>query len=188
MFLASWAAFALGGSNIIRALGGTLPAVVLALAICGPALLFAIAVMAARRAYRTWGPIIGMFSFAASWTALDFLQSFNAAGGAGSTPAVAEVGAPLLIQSASLVGFAGITFLLAAFGAGIAASLAARRQMPAMIAIVLFAANAGFGYLRISDPPAGTLPVALVASDDAVGNIRRPDKDATFRAIDAYAN
>jgi apolipoprotein N-acyltransferase len=97
-----------------------------------------------------------MFSFAASWTALDFLQSFNSAGGTVSTPAAAEVGAPLLIQSASLVGFAGVTFLLAAFSADVAASLTAHKPMPAIIAAVLFAANAGFGYLRMSEPPTGT--------------------------------
>jgi apolipoprotein N-acyltransferase len=188
VFLLSWAACALGGSNIIRAYGGTLPVFVLALGICGPALLFAIAVMTARRAYRALGPVIGMFSFAASWTALDFLLSFNSAGGTVSTPAAAEVGAPLLIQSASLVGFVGITFLLAAFSAGVAVSLAARKPMPAIIALVLFTANAGFGYLRIFEPPTGTLPVALIESDDTVGKIFVMDKDATFKAIDTYAD
>jgi len=188
VFLLSWAAYALGGSNIIRAYGGTLPVFVLALAVFGPALLFAMAVMAARRAYRAFGPFIGMLGFATSWTALDFLQSFNSAGGSGSTPAAAEVGAPFLIQSASLVGFVGITFLLAAFSAGVAASLAARKPTTAIIAVVLFAANAGFGYVRTSEPPTGTLPVALVESDDAVGKTRATDKDAAFKAIDAYAD
>jgi apolipoprotein N-acyltransferase len=144
--------------------------------------------MAARRAYRAFGPIIGMLSFATSWTALDFLQSFNSAGGSTSTPAAAEVGAPLLIQSASLVGFVGITFLIGAISAGVAAGLAARKPMPAIIAVVLFAANAGFGYLRSSQPPTGTLSVALIESDDAVGKARATDKDAAFKAIDAYAD
>ena len=188
VFLFSWAAYALGGSNIIRAYGGILPVFVLALGIFGPALLFAVAVMAARRAYRAFGPFIGMLSFAASWTALDFLQSFNSAGGSASTPAAAEVGAPLLIQSASLVGFVGITFLIGAISAGVAAGLAARKSMPAIIAVVLFATNAGFGYLRSSEPPTGTLSVALIESDGAVGNARATDKDAAFKAIDAYAD
>ena len=188
VFLLSWAACALGGSNVIRAYGGVLPAFVLVLAILGPALLFAMAVMAARRAYRAWGPVIGMLGFAASWTAFDFLMSFNSAGGTVSTPAAAEVGAPLLIQSASLVGFVGITFLLAAFSAGVAASLTARKPMPAIIAVVLFATNAGFGYLRMSQPPAGTLPVALIESDDTVGKIVATDKEATFKAIGSYTD
>lgn len=188
VFLLSWVAYALGGSNIIRAYGGILPVFVLALGIFGPALLFAVAVMGARRAYRAFGPFIGMLGFATSWTALDFLQSFNSAGGSGSTPAAAEVGAPLLIQSASLVGFVGITFLIGAISAGVAASLAARKPMPAIIAVVLFAANAAFGYLRSSEPPTGTLSVALIESDAAVGKVRATDKDAAFKAIDAYAD
>jgi apolipoprotein N-acyltransferase len=188
VFLLSWAAAALGGSNIIRAYGGTLPVFVLALGIAAPALIFAVAVMAARRAYRAFGPVVGMLAFAASWVALDFLQSFNSGGGSVSTPAAAEVGAPLLIQSASLVGFPGVTFLLGVFSAGIAASLAARKPMPAVIAVALFAANAGFGYVRTSQPPTGTLSVALIESDDTVGKFAAPDKDATFKAIDAYAD
>jgi apolipoprotein N-acyltransferase len=188
VFLLSWAAGALGGSSIIRAYGGTLPVLVLVPGIGAPALLFAMAVMAARRAYRAFGPVVAMFGFAATWTALDFLQSFNSGGGNVSTPAAAEVGAPLLIQSASLLGFAGITFLLGAFSAGIAASLAARKSLPAIIAVALFAANAGFGYLRMSQPPAGTLSVALIESDDAVGKFIAADKGATFKAIDAYAD
>jgi apolipoprotein N-acyltransferase len=188
VFLLSWAAAALGGSNIIRAYGGTPPPLVLVPAIGAPALIFAVAVMAARRAYHAFGPVIGMFGFAAAWTALDFLQSFNSSGGNVSTPAAAEVGAPLLIQSASLVGFAGITFLLGACSAGIAASLVARKPTPVVIAAALFAANAGFGYLRVSQPPAGTLPVALIESNDAIGKIATADKDVTFKAIDAYAD
>ena len=187
VFLLSWAACALGATNILRAYGGILPAFVLVLGIAGPALLFAAAVMMARRAYRAFGPLVGMLAFAASWAALDFLQSFDSAGGAIATPAGAEVGAPILMQSASLVGFAGVTFLLGAFSAGIAASLAARKPMPALVAVALFAANAGFGYLRMAQPPSGTLAVALIESDDAVGKMIAVDKDATFKAIDGYA-
>ena len=128
VLLLAWGACALGATNIIRAYGGILPAFVLALGIAGPALLFAIAVMVARRAYLAFGPVVGMLAFAASWAALDFLQSFDSAGGAIATPAGAEVGAPILMQSAALVGFTGITFILGAFSAGIAASLAARRK------------------------------------------------------------
>jgi len=188
VLLLAWGACALGATNIIRAYGGILPAFVLALGIAGPALLFAIAVMVARRAYLAFGPVVGMLAFAASWAALDFLQSFDSAGGAIATPAGAEVGAPILMQSAALVGFTGITFILGAFSAGIAASLAARKPMPTVVAVALFAANVGFGYLRMAQPPAGTVSVALIDSDDAVGKIVATDKDATFRAIDAYAD
>ena len=187
VFLLSCAAAALGGSNIVRAYGGTLPVFVLVLGIAGPALLFACAVMVGRRGFRAFGPLAGMFGFAVNWAALDFLQSFGSAGGAIATPASAEVGAPVLIQGASLIGFVGITFLLGAFSAGIAASLATRKPAPAIVAVALFAANAGFGYLHMSEPSTGTLRVALIESDDTVGKFFAADKDAAFKAIDSYA-
>jgi len=54
VFLLSWAA--LGGSNIVRAYGATLPVFVLALGICGPALLFAVAVMPHVEPIAHWDP------------------------------------------------------------------------------------------------------------------------------------
>ena len=40
----------------------------------------------------------------------------------------------------------------------------------------------------MSEPPTGTLSVALIESNDTVGKIVTTDKDATFKAIDAYAD
>jgi apolipoprotein N-acyltransferase len=104
-----------------------------------------------------------------------------------STPAAAQVGAPMLMQSASLVGFLGVTFLMGVVAAGLAATLRTRDPVPAGIAVALFAVNAGFGYWRMSEPPESTLHVALIESDDTVGKTQSDNKDATFKAIDAYA-
>jgi apolipoprotein N-acyltransferase len=127
-----------------------------------------------------------MFAFAALWTAFDFISAFSKAGGAVATPAAAEVGAPMLMQTASLVGFLGITFLLGLFAAGIAASLRTRSAIPATIAVALFCANAAFGDLRMSAPSSGTLRVALIESDNTVGKTRAEDRAAAFHAVDAY--
>jgi apolipoprotein N-acyltransferase len=186
VFVASWAAMAFGSSSVLRAYGGSLPAFVLVLIIGTPSLLFAASVMGARRVRRALGPVPAMFTFAALWTAFDFLASFNKGGGSVGTPAAAEVGMPMLIQTASLVGFLGITFLLGIVSAGIAASLRTRAPLPAGIAIVLLAANAAYGNWRMSVPPSGTVHVALVESDDAVGEFRKDDRAATLKAIDAY--
>jgi apolipoprotein N-acyltransferase len=186
-FFAAWAAYGLGGASILRAYAGAMPAPVLVLAIAGPALLFALATIGARQAQRAFGPYAAMLAFAALWTGLDFLSSFNHSGGAVATPAAAEMSAPMLIQTASLVGFMGITFLLGFVSAGIALSLRTRNPLPAGIAVALFCANAAYGYLRTSAPPSGSIHVALIDSDDAVGAIRQDDKAATFKAIDAYA-
>jgi apolipoprotein N-acyltransferase len=185
--LAAFLAYALGETSILRAYGGVMPVPVLFIAIGGPALCFVLAVSGARRIQRRFGDIAGMFGFAALWAAVDFLSSFSNAGGAVATPAAAEVGAPMLIQSASLVGFIGITFLLGLVSAGLALTLRKRTALPAVIAIAVFALNAGFGYWRMSQPAEETMHVALIDSDSVTGGVRKEDKAATMKAIDAYA-
>jgi apolipoprotein N-acyltransferase len=186
-FLAGFAAFALGGCSILRAYGGSLPTAVLVLAICGPALAFAVSVIVAQRVRRAVGPVAAMFAFAAVWTAFDFLSSFSRAGGSVATPAASQVGAPLFIQGASLFGFLVITFLLGLAAAGIAVSLRTRNPVPVLIAAALFAANAGYGYWRMSAPPERTMRVALIDSNNTFGPTQRYNRAKVFADIDAYA-
>ena len=124
IFFASFAALALGLLNLLLAYGGLLPVPVLILAIGAPSLTFAVSVVAARRVHSRLGDVPAMFAFAALWTMFDLFASFSAAGGSVSTPAAAEVGAPMLMQSASLVGFLGVTFLMGVVAAGPRADLA----------------------------------------------------------------
>jgi apolipoprotein N-acyltransferase len=187
VFCTAWAAYALGECSLLRAYAGVLPEFVLVLSIGGPALLFAASVIGARRVQRVIGAIPALFAFAALWAGLDFLSAFNRSGGAIATPAAAAVGLPLLIQTASLAGFAGITFLIGAVSAGLALGLRTRRIAPAAIAVALFALNAGYGAWRMSKPPSAQLRVALVESNDSVGRVQRLDRAAALKAIDAYA-
>lgn len=188
VFLAAWLAYALGSSSMLRAYGGTLPALVMAEALLGPSLLFAGAVMAGRRLYRTHGPFAGMLAFACVFCALDFLVGFNQGGGAAQSPALSLVGAPALMQLAAFFGYPVLTFLIGFIPAGIAASVTSGRRAPAVVALVLFALNAGFGYWRILTPPETTMRVALIDSDDVMGKIHSADRDAALKAIDAYVN
>ncbi|HWY16048.1 MAG TPA: hypothetical protein VNX86_13000 [Rhizomicrobium sp.] len=187
VFVAAFAACALGASSILRAYAGLLPVPILILSICTPALTFAFAVLGARRVQRGLGAVLAMFAFASLWTAFDFLASFDGGGGSVATPAAAEVGAPFLIQSASLVGYLGITFLLGFVSAGIALSLRLRNPVPAALALMLFAANAAYGIWRMSTPPTGSIRVALIDSDDVAGPTGRSDRAAALKDIDAYA-
>jgi len=186
VFLSAFLGYALGALNILPAYAGAMPFVVV-LAIGGPALAFAGSVLGGRRVYHALGAIPAMFGFAALWTTFDFLSSFSRAGGSASTPAAVEAGAPILIQSAALVGYLGITFLLGAVSAGLALGLRTRDARPPAIALVLFLVNAAFGYWHLSGPPESTMKIALIESDKTVGAIRREDKVATMNAIDAYA-
>jgi apolipoprotein N-acyltransferase len=191
-FLAAWGAFALGAMSLLRAYFNVLPGPVLALHILVPSLLFALAAMGARRVKIALGPVPAMFAFAALWAGFDLLLSFHPGAGSIGSPAGAEVAAPVLIQSAALVGFVGITFLLGSVAAGIALSLRTRNPAPVLVAAGLFAANAAYGYLRVSHPPAGAMRVALVNSN-SYGywvDATRPKtgiERAALQVIDAYA-
>jgi apolipoprotein N-acyltransferase len=186
VFFAAWLGCALGSTSILRAYLGLLPLPVLLLSLFGPSLYFAASVMGARRVQRAFGAVPAMLAFALLWAAFDFLASFNRAGGSVATPAAAQVGAPMLIQTASLVGFSGITFLMGAVGAGVALALRTRAALPAVLAVAVFAANAGFGYVRMSAPPDGHIRVGLVDTDTRVGAIFREDGKTTLRTVEAY--
>jgi apolipoprotein N-acyltransferase len=194
-FLAAWAAFALGLTSLERAFGGVIPAAILALDILAPSLLLAIATIGARRVAQVFGPVVALFTFAALWAGLDLLMALYLPVGTMLSPASAEVGAPLLIQSAALVGFTGVTFVLAAAAAGMALSLRTRNPAPVLIAAGLFVANAAYGYWRVSHAPAATMRVALIDSNTYgywVPSIHEHQPTAAAEAaalqiIDAYA-
>lgn len=187
VLLASWAAFALGLSNLLHAYAGILPAPALAFWPIVPGLLFALAVIGSRQVWRALGPIPAVLAFAALWTASDLLISLVSAAGSIGSPATAEAGAPILVQSASLVGFCGVTFLIGAVAAGLALGLRTRRISPLILAVALFAANAAYGYWRISAPATGSERVALIDSNDTVGPQRKPDEKSELAAVDSYA-
>ena len=190
-FLAAWGAFALALTSLLRAYVNVLPGPILVLEVLGPSLLFALATMGARRVKRALGPVPAMVAFAALWAGFDFLVTFDPGVGSMLSPAGAEVPAPALIQSASLVGFVGITFLLGAVAGGIALSLRTRDVVPVLIAAGLFVANAAYGYLRISQPPVGVMGVALINSN-TYGYWFEPKlhetgvEKAALQVIDAY--
>jgi apolipoprotein N-acyltransferase len=189
-FLIAWSAFALGLTNLVRAYGNVFPGAILALDILVPSLLFALAAMGARRVDRTLGPVPAMFAFAALWAGYDLLVSFYPGLGSIVSPAGAEVAAPILIQSAALGGFAGVTFMLGTVAAGIALSLRTGNPAPVVIAAGLLAANAAYGYLRISHPPAEAMRVALIDSNTyGYWDSHRSQTDigqAALKVVDAY--
>jgi apolipoprotein N-acyltransferase len=192
-WFASWAAFALGLTNLLRAYGGIIPVPVLAFFLIVPGLLFALAVLAARLVRRALGPIPAVLAFGALWAAFDLLVSLVSSAGSIGSPATAEAAAPVLVQSASLLGFCGVTFLIGAVSAGLALGLRTRRGGPVLLALALFAANAAYGYWRISAPATGHMRVALIDSDATTGPHLnpgaqpKPNEQAELAAVDAYA-
>jgi len=187
---APWAAFgayAIGGASYLEAYSGVMPPGVLALIIGSPALLFATAVGGAGLVYRRLGPVWGILTFPVLWSAFDFLLAFNRGGGAATSPAVSQVDAPMLAQSAAYVGFIGITFLLGLVSAALAGAVRERKLAFALLAVAVFGLNAGLGFWRMSEPQTNALRVALIASNEAAGSVHSDDEGAALGAINAYA-
>jgi apolipoprotein N-acyltransferase len=185
--IASWIAFALGASNLLRAYAGIVPAPALAFWPVVPGLLFALAVVGSQQVRRALGPMAALLTFAALWSAFDLLVSLVSPAGSIGSPATAEAGAPILVQSAALVGFCGITFLIGAVAAGLALALRTRSVSPVIVAVALFAANAAYGYWRVCAPASGSERIALIDSNDAVGPRQQPDGKSELAVVDTYA-
>lgn len=191
--VASWLAFALGAANLLRAYAGIIPGPVLLFYPIVPGFFFALAVAGSRQVRHALGPLSALLTFATLWSAFDLLVSLHGAAGSIASPATAEVAAPVLVQSASLVGFCGVTFLIGAVSAGFALGLKDYRGAPIVLALALFAANAAYGYWRISTPATGGMRVALIDSDATMGPHLNPgapqkqDDAAELASVDSYA-
>lgn len=185
--LVAWASYALGGLNLVRVYFKAMPTGVLIASLCEIAFIFALCVLGARFVARHVSGMAGVVAFASLWTAADFLLSFGPNGTA-SSPAYSQVGAPVLIQSASLFGLWAVTFALGFVSAGLAMALARRRWLPAVLALALFAANAGFGSLRMAAAkPSSTVRVGLAGDDALVQAGLRSDAASAQQVAAMYA-
>jgi apolipoprotein N-acyltransferase len=128
-----------------------------------------------------------MMTFAALWTGFDLILAVIGTAGSIGSPAAAVVSAPILVQSAALLGFCAITFLIGAVAAGLALGARSRSPAPVVVALALFAANLAYGYWHISTAPVGSARVALIDSDGTVGPRQKEDDSAELAAVDAYA-
>jgi apolipoprotein N-acyltransferase len=185
VFAAASASSALGACNILPDYAGILPSFVLVLAVAGPALLFAFAVLFGARAAKLLSPLAGALAFAMAWTGWDYLTSLLRNGA--PPPSVALVGAPWAIQGASVFGPWIVTFLLGFVAAGIAVSLRKRQWRPVLAAVILFTVNAGFGVWRLGDAAVAPVTrIGLAADDSLVGAARKPG--GAQIVANAYAN
>jgi apolipoprotein N-acyltransferase len=183
-FLSAWAAYALGSTNVLIAYAREMPIPILILATCAPALYFALTTTLARQVAKRISPLAGAIAFGAIWTACDYLVSFLHDGTAPS-PAYSQVGAPVLIQSASLFGLWVITFLLGFVPAALALSLRERNAAPAVVAVLALALNLGYGEWRLVYGRDGAAVRIGLGSDDSIS--ARATAGHPERAADAAA-
>jgi apolipoprotein N-acyltransferase len=81
-----------------------------------------------------------------------------------------------------------VTFLLGFVAAGLAMSLARRKASLALAAVLVFAANAAFGFARIADAaPTQTVRIGLGGDDGVIRAGAHPDAQSAETVVDTYA-
>jgi len=183
--VSAFASYAIGSSNILEAYAGFLPVTVLIIAICAPAALFTLSVLAARFVAARVNPLAGVLAFATLWTALGYFASFSPDGTAANI-AYSQVSEPILIQSATLFGLWSVAFLIAFVPASIALALRRRKVLPAVLGIGLFAFNAAYGAYVLARPVGPIIHAVLIDSDKLGSAAFADDGAVSLAAIDAY--
>lgn len=148
----------------------TIPALIV-LEVVGPqVVLFPLAVIFARIVARHSAPLATLFAFPVCWTAFEFLSESAAPNGTFGSLAYSQVSAPMLIQSASLLGLYAVTFLICLFANTLAMTARARREAAIAIGVgfAICALNLVFGYLRLAQPPGPTVRVAAMVDETAM--------------------
>jgi len=186
VLLACWSAYTIGMCNMLPAYLGHLPSQILVVAIVLPGLIFGAVALVARFVSQRLTPLAGPMVSAALWTAVEYALSFGPNGTASSW-AYSQVGAPALIQSASVFGLWIITFALVFFSSAIALAIARRQATPAIAAVLFFAANAGYGCARLYTAHSGELVRVGLAADDRFPFPVNEQAEAD-KAVNSYGN
>jgi apolipoprotein N-acyltransferase len=134
--------------------------------------LFCAAVWYARFVQRRDSPFLTLLAFPACWTAFEFLMQLHSPNGTYGSLAYSTMAAPLLIQSASLLGMYAVTFLICLFANTLALALRFRRDTAAAIGLglVICAANLMFGIVRLARPQPEMLRVAAIVDETALAD------------------
>lgn len=184
--IASFAAFAIGNTNLLPAYYDVLPMVPFVIGIVVAALAFAGCVLAARLVQQRVSGIAAIVAFAALWTGFEYLSAFGPNGSVASV-AYALAGVPVMAQTASLFGIWSVTFILCFVPAGLALFYQTRAALPLLLSLCVFAANALYGHLHIQDS-AKTMRVALIASEEMSDEASADNANDAIAAVDDYAS
>ncbi|MBG0816104.1 nitrilase-related carbon-nitrogen hydrolase [Planomonospora sp. ID82291] len=168
---AAFTAWAAGGLNMWsfhrEQLEAPVPAALAVVAV--PALLAAAAVLAFRTLLRRGGPAPAALSVPAIWVGGEYLVSVLGPDGALWSLAYTQTDVRPVVQLASLTGVWGISFLLTGIPAAVAAVCAPgpagrARWGVGLAALLLLAASAGYGAVRLAGPAGERRTVALLAA------------------------
>ncbi|HEY7890105.1 MAG TPA: nitrilase-related carbon-nitrogen hydrolase [Steroidobacteraceae bacterium] len=154
------------------------------------AALFCAAVWFARYVQHRASPFLTLLAFPACWTAFEFLMQLRSPNGTYGALAYSTIAAPVLIQSASLLGMYAVTFVICLFANTVAMGLRARRQTAAAIGLGLLicVANVAFGMARLARPQPDVLRVAGMVDETAgADSWRAHSLSADLAVTETYA-
>jgi apolipoprotein N-acyltransferase len=149
--------------------------------------LFCAAVWFARFVQQRGSPLLTLLAFPACWTAFELLMQLRSPNGTYGSLAYSTMGAPVLIQSASLLGMYAVTFLICLFANTLAMALRWSRDTAAAIGIgfLICAANLVFGIVRLAQPQTDVLRVAAIVDETAVADSWRAHTLSADREVAA---
>lgn len=171
---AAFAAALLGGGTWLPLYLHVLPALALAFAIVGLAVVFTVVVLGARWIWRRQPVHVGLFAFPVLAAGADYLISRVSVDGSAGSLAYSQVGVGPVLQVASVTGLWGITFLLALAASGVAVAWLRRTRLREVglalgVPAAIIAVALGWGWFRLSRAPSmPTVRVGLVADDGMV--------------------
>jgi apolipoprotein N-acyltransferase len=153
--------------------------------------LFPLALIFARLTQRRASVFAVLFAFPACWTALEYLYGLVAPNGSYGSLAYSQMSAPLLIQSASLLGMYSITFLICLFANTIAMALHESLRSISLLALgmSICALDVAFGFMRLSRPQSTAVTVGAFVDESAILTAYRNDTpDSALNVSAAYAS
>jgi apolipoprotein N-acyltransferase len=153
--------------------------------------LFPLAVVFARFVQRRASALLTLLAFPLCWTALEYLYGLVAPNGSFGSLAYSQMSAPLLIQSASLLGMYSVTFFICLFANALAVALYSSMRSTLLLALGLgiCALNLAFGMMRLSQPQPAAIKVSAFVDGSAMLSAYRSDTlDSAVSVSTAYAS
>lgn len=185
---AAFASYAVGSANQWGYLHGQLdlPAPVIALAIGGPGVTFALCTLLFRRLLVGRGGVVAALALPALWVAIECGHTLLSPHGTFGSISYSQMDVLPVLQVAAISGLWGISFLLLLVPAALAVVLgphARRRDRIAVstIVVALLGATLGYGTWRLQVPPASSVRVGLVSLEQPIRPVLR---DAEGRALE----
>jgi apolipoprotein N-acyltransferase len=154
-------------------------------------ILFPLALVFARFVQRRASPLVTLMAFPLCWTALEYLYGLVAPNGSYGSLAYSQMSAPLLIQSASLLGMYSVTFFICLFANAFAVAFYGPMRSARLLALGLgiCAVNFAFGMVRLSQPQPAAIKVSAFVDGGAMLTAYRSDTlDSAVSLSTAYAS